>query len=168
MLNNSFFIDKIKKLYVKNGCNASELSRGCGVSVQTVYKIFKESNSTIRTKTLQKVLDYLIDLDKEQSKMYQQNVVNEPNSINLLRGQQNKDELFNLVKEQSEKIKEVNQKIDILFDIIRAGSQQLSKSLIDNLEIKTKIDASDDNLNKQMDSLTKKIVSLSNRNKKTS
>jgi len=151
---------KIIKLVEETDYNATMISKGCDVSLPTIYKILKGDYKSVRRQSLKKVLDFLTQVDKEQSKMYQQDLVNKPNSINLFREQQNKDELFNLVQEQSEKIREVNEKIDMLFNIIQAGSQQLTMSLVQNSEIKTKIDISDNNFSKQMNDLEKKIKSL--------
>lgn len=157
---------KILKLVEKTDYNPSMISKGCDVSLPTIYKILKGNPAGIRRKSLEKVLDFLIQVDQEQSKMYLQNGDNVYNATDLEKEYGKSNQILKSINQQSEEIKSINQKIDILFDIIRAGSQQLSMSLVQTRELKIETHIANEAIHKKIDSLLNEFKGFSIQNKK--
>ena len=135
-----------------------------------IYKILKNNSSGVKRKTIERVFNFLKEIDNQvEEKKFtglKKTKIQESDTLHSKNISVKIDELIDIVTSESEKIKEVNQKIDILFDIVRAGSQQLTMSLVDNQEIKSKIEVLNDTLTKKTASLSNQITNLSNQGTK--
>lgn len=120
--------NKIIFLASNNSLTAYKIAKGSGISVTTVSQIIdKKNKKNFKESTLLAVLRYLEAKTNQLSKTTEAKILENKEALKDMSYMLKKIEE---IKEKTEKIEILDQKIDHIFEFLKGGSDQLTMSII--------------------------------------